>query len=1227
MQMIKHIVLGDNNMKNFKIKMILFLTFFIGLININGNTLTVHAADPPSTTDVYNAAPDGLKLDGLIDIPAKYKDGTVDSAQLKTDFPVNIIQLLTSKKDDSSASNTQISSFWGKHSDGNTTDNYFDLTQPQVISAWVYFGDTYHTYADKLVNSSKDETYDGNNDSDQVADGLALVLQNDDNGAQAISKAIGSGKVNDQYKTSGGQSLGVWGTGTTNSSILSTANDGDNTYNILNLGGIQNSFALEYDTVNNYKSNSISNILTGAVSGSDDSMDLSNNVKGQHIAWGFPGEASTYKQTSQTWTNPVIFGKDKTIYQNSLNHKQGNTGNNLYISGYGGTTQVAVNAWKHITFKYTPPESGSTTAKFTYSFNDQNRDGSAKPFNESNTVANQSIDIKSFNSTDKRVRWGFTAATGSQYSKPQTYSVILQRMPNVANLKSETTLTDLSQFDSSGNKGRKISDLYQDSNYRDSISPFLKTPDYNVANGDKLQFDYDLDYISGTIGTGKISASIVLPKNVDFKAGVNGDLESTSIGKITYSGDGAQDSNSYEISASDITTNSSGEKIVKISMDSLSTIGQKASVALYGIADSTKTPILVESEAASLRSDSYIEDLSSPAFIINDQLKIATTDTTTQDVEYDEVPNKITGTLNYANGSKIGSMQFYTKINNNKAVAAEGKMVLSSDELTGSYTIDSLTSADKSNGQLHIGKNTVEVYAIDAINRVSNVITYTINVKDFANLILKADKLDFSIYKQDSAVLESTIKYDNDGTFETMPLKLYWNVDGTDLDVQKIPATGKTDPIQNLSVEMKGEDLGVGDHTIKLYASDGTRNSNTVTYHVTVTDKTLIAKAENDSRTVNNNDYVNLTGSYAYSDDSEITNSSGAKVTYTIRTEDGVQDPVSYYSKDGKIDLTLRPILMSTQPDNALINLSYSNAEKILNDSKSPGLRVGRNEITVTVNDTNYESNTLTYVVNVPDITPKASSKNPIFKFRNSMVLDADITFTYDDPDYEFNPSRSFFYYKGTSQTDSEWKHTINGSLPKENAVTPQDLSIKLIVQIGSTPNLPSEPDNSKLHKFDIMAIDPYGRKSNIQSYEATLTTKELSLKVKDYKFASINQGFVSNEKGYVPRDGSWDIDVTSYKSPWYLYAQQTADFTKKNSDGSTTTMPALMVYENNNKSYGLGNMQLIASDPDSMAKEEVTNIGDSWNNDKGIVLAVNGMTSAGTYTGGITWTLVDSAI
>ena len=170
----------------------------------------------PTTEEIFNDTPKGLKLQDFVSIPEYYKNTkTDDDKAFKSSNKLyrvgnstytnkaDIIQLLQAD----STQGSQIGSFWGnvKGTVDNPTYNYFDLTKTQEVSVWVY---------------------NGREDSN-ATDGFAFVLQSDENGEQAISRSDGM--------PVGGQTLGVWGGGGSDPTTSLTSD----------YGGIKNSITIE----------------------------------------------------------------------------------------------------------------------------------------------------------------------------------------------------------------------------------------------------------------------------------------------------------------------------------------------------------------------------------------------------------------------------------------------------------------------------------------------------------------------------------------------------------------------------------------------------------------------------------------------------------------------------------------------------------------------------------------------------------------------------------------------------------------------------------------------------------------------------------------------------------------------------------------------------------------------------------------------------------------------
>lgn len=115
------------------------------IIFLNFNITVLFAA--PTTTQVYNAAPEGLALNDYMTIAPLYNDITKNQVTIfktgTSDYQnkSDIIQLLSA-----TGGKNQISSVWGRRTDDSDSndskiDNYFNLRRKQTVSGWIYFGD------------------------------------------------------------------------------------------------------------------------------------------------------------------------------------------------------------------------------------------------------------------------------------------------------------------------------------------------------------------------------------------------------------------------------------------------------------------------------------------------------------------------------------------------------------------------------------------------------------------------------------------------------------------------------------------------------------------------------------------------------------------------------------------------------------------------------------------------------------------------------------------------------------------------------------------------------------------------------------------------------------------------------------------------------------------------------------------------------------------------------
>lgn len=1149
-----------------------FISFLIGFLEIN-NVL----AAAPTKEEVYKAAPEGIDVKEFLTLPEEYsrresepfknQATIIEKGNSTYKNPTEIIQML-----DSGGDQNQIAEFWGTYKDPNDNSkyyNYFDLTKRQTISAWIYLGDTFYDETDP--------------ESGKTSDGIALVIQNDSRGDLAIARGAQEYFEDPAY----GETLGVWGSGQdgydppSNKAVLT-----GRTFD-LDKSAIQNSIALEFDTIRNANkfvmyANYLDDFFDGlSTSGSD-------MVKGQHIAFGYPGESDTYVGFKET----SFLGLEYFHY--GLNHK--GQIHNLYLSGYD-FDESTDNSWRHITVDYTPPTEGSNTAHISYIYNDKNYDGTAKSYRNWDKRINQEIDISKIkgDSGNTKVRWGFTAATGSPSSVPKDYAILFQQMPNVANADASTSLYDLSQYDSSGKLGRKISDLE-----KKETTESKDDPKFNVSNKDKLRFDYDIIYNSGFTGTGELTTVINLPEQVDFKPGINEDLADDTIGQIIYS-DGNNDKTT-DISVSDITTDADGNQIINLKLDALKLEDEKLSVQLYGQANADKTPTTVANKHISYKGQYYIDDAMSPSFIINDSLEAETTDELTKDVAYEDDFN-LSGKLKYTNGSKMDSdTKVYTVING-KTRLANGSLMIASDELSADFDI-SMVSASTNNSWLKVGENKVQVYAVDSMNRVSNSIEYTINVADFTSIVITTDKLDYSIYMKENVSLETILKYANNESF--YPKEVVWHFITNGEETTYLNEGSEPLDLLRYNKTIQGVDLKVGKNTIDVYATDGTRKSNTLTYTIDVSEKELIAEADEETQniTVNDNDPVNLLGSFYYSDDSEFTGENGAKVSYVIKTELGEQDPVAVYNAEGKIDLEIKPILLNS------ITGNYADIMEVMKDNKSPGLREGKNEVYITVQDDKYTSNTLIYTINVPKVEPKISSEDETITTRSLNNVDIEYTYTYSDDEYYISHDTIQEYFSGDNNDDVL---SFYSSVNKEKFLQTADFITPFY---GDLLGFKKGKNTAYLQVYD-----KYGRASNTLTYTVIYQTKDLSLDVNDYRFNPVNLG----GKKLISRQGDWDVKVNSYNAKWQLFAQQTSDFISKND--FNTVMNAGMVFKDENEGVRslIDEKQLIAYDLTGGKVDKVTDVADAWDSDEGILLQSNGLNLPGEYSSELTWTLVDS--
>ncbi|WP_125711184.1 lectin-like domain-containing protein [Companilactobacillus zhongbaensis] len=435
----------------------------------------------------------------------------------------------------------QLGAIWSKVSAGN----YIDVSKDQTLSMWLHFG-----YNGALNGSG---------------DGMAFVLQNDNDGIKAIAA---ENKHSDHPKFGEGESLGVWGTDF-KSSETNAAN--------IAATAIQNSFAIEFDTYADKQDNGDHVLETRGAS-----FDLPiynaapQNNSYQHIAMGYPSSSNTYNLKRDYRGNYFTMNHMLPI-------------KNLYMTD-GRWHHVTIN-WQHIDDK---------TARLTYQFNDKKIDGTPNrnPTNElpiesvynyvmsyAYLTESTTIDISRFHLPKEgpnanKLRWGFTGSTGNH---EQINLISFETVPSVVNAEISASIYD---------ETRKF-----------EISDKLQNQANKVFVGDDLTFQYHLEYMSGQENWVNIFSKADMPAGVKF---VSAD--------ITYA-----DGTTEEVTDPQITNNVLTCKITR----PLNNLMKSATLNIHAQAGSEV--MTVKSAHARFKSQFDITDVQVPSFeIVSDELNLRT---------------------------------------------------------------------------------------------------------------------------------------------------------------------------------------------------------------------------------------------------------------------------------------------------------------------------------------------------------------------------------------------------------------------------------------------------------------------------------------------------------------------------------------------------------------------------------------------------------------------------
>ncbi|WP_334329758.1 hypothetical protein [Companilactobacillus sp. HBUAS59699] len=875
-------------MKNVKgiIRGIIFLFAFLAAAMTIGDR--VHATPDWYYTDeqAMAVAPEGITIGSLSDPNALFVAGKY-TKYMPTISDGHIIQVATTNITNST------SAIWS-----NNTDNYFDVSQKQTISMWIYMG----AYA-------------------SASQGLVFVLQNGDENAIATD---GKGNI------VGGETIGVWGDDSTKRS----------TPDAVAKTAIQKSWALEIDNVRNGGTTFESGERGAAFDSYQINWSPQRSLGEQHVAWGYPGDISTYYQMG----NGGLFND----YYYLQNHQDPE---NLTTRG----NQNEKFAWHHVIVTYTPPTDGSDKATLNYKINDKNlkgitySNGQYIPEGQEQISKNIMLDLGKFKlDGTTKLRFGFTSTSATAsvggFIGADT-KVVFETIPGLvqadtnAYIKNKTTSSKIIETDTSKTSNTDPS-LFGNN---DDLSLASKK---TVHPNDKLSFKYLVNYQSGRSEINDAKATISLPDNVKFETDPTKEL-----GKVTYANG---DEQVIYGQTPTVGTDNDGNEINNISFDLDDDLGlsnKLATIELYGQAadlPTGTTSLHVKLSHAQINSDQYIADLETKAFDIvapADTLKITKTsedpatiytgqtatltgdmsfasqkaiDNNDMDIHYsidgvdqdiwkdtlspngsfainlenlkggahevkvyvvdpnylldDGTTDTITsntltytinveskklqiastnddqlvvagnadvgidGTHNYNDNSsfKNDDMTLHTIVNDQETT----KQLSGASEITSGNFTTNIEATD-----LKLGDNPVTIYMTDSDDLKSNELHFTVNVPN-TSLILTPDVTDITTLLSETAIMGGTINYSDNASFKNSDITLSISVDGA--TPYNYALTGDTMGANNhFTHEKPAQGLGDGEHTVTITATDGFgRTSDPVDYHITVIDKSL--KLDND---------------------------------------------------------------------------------------------------------------------------------------------------------------------------------------------------------------------------------------------------------------------------------------------------------------------------------------------------------------------------------------------
>lgn len=612
------------------------VAFFTDTIRTDATTTPSQTTSMKEASDGLSSAPDNLGLgDGLF-VPGDFSgyNGAKNFAMLEskgnrpegtTSDPMAAIRMTTYIN--------QQGAMWSNVDKGN----YVDISKNQTLSLWMYFGPQTHT-----------------NSGDGFGDGMALVLQNSADGIKAFS--------HDGTTISNGETMGVWG-----------IDKGNTTATVDASTAIPNSLAVEFDTDSN--------------NSKTQGNGFDEGISGQHIAWGYPGDPSTY--TPSQYRPFLSLG---TNYYAKMNH-QGTQSADLH-DGY----------WHHVTVHWDPAADA-----LTYYFNDKSVDGTPQTGTKT-TIPNVSANEFGGKANEPtHLRWGVVATT--QHIPMQTTG---------GNYEANLVAFESIPSSVEGEVNTDIDDLTQNKTIKDSST------DTNVNSGDNLAFNYNLQYDSGLNEWSNDVATIKLPSNITYTPDANG-----AIGYVTYPDDG-------DAATEPITTAEYKDGIVTHTLKQAlsSTKPTKAKITINGTANDVSTNTKVAAAHANFKSTNLILDANTPEFTIKKAKPISLSlDQSNITVDAGK-STKITGSVFYADGTRV------TNSNVNVHATLNGT-ALDTFALSDSTNLNNAVSGELSFNiaadKLTQPTNTLKVYVEDTDGNVSTTSTVIITKKGGLKLTVDPD--------------------------------------------------------------------------------------------------------------------------------------------------------------------------------------------------------------------------------------------------------------------------------------------------------------------------------------------------------------------------------------------------------------------------------------------------------------------------------------------------------